>query len=216
MSATYGRTSPPPLAHFDQASSCWKMSQDTFPWEESPLLETLPPWGMTRNGELSERPTPGRLTAARESSSLLLPTVVTKNNENRQSPGYGPNLGTVLLSTPTAAISSDGITTEAAAQRNAVRRRGNLVKDVLLLPTPTRRDYKGHNQRRDATCLPGALLPTPAVNDMGAGKTLEWWDEWTATMQAKHGNGNGHGKSLSIEVLRSATTGPPSDDGNTS
>ena len=180
MSATYGRTSPPPLAHFDQASSCWKMSQDTFPWEESPLLETLPPWGMTHAGELFALRMPARLTAARESSSLLLPTVVTKNNENRQSPGYGPNLGTVLL------------------------------------PTPTRRDYKGHNQRRDATCLPGALLPTPAVNDMGAGKTLEWWDEWTATMQAKHGNGNGHGKSLSIEVLRSATTGPPSDDGNTS
>lgn len=30
----------------------------------------------------------------------------------------------------------------------------------LLLPTPTVRDFKGHNQRRDATCLTGALLPT--------------------------------------------------------
>jgi len=46
------------------------------------------------------------------------------------------------------------------------------------------------------------LLPTPAVNDMGAGKTVEHWDEWTAAMQAKHGNGNGHGKSLAIETLR--------------
>mgnify|MGYP001011359591 CR=1 FL=1 len=185
MRDTYGRTSPPLLAHYDPESSSWRMSQDTFPWEASPLLETLPPWGMTRNGELSERPTPGRLTAARESSSLL--------------------------------------------------------------PTPTRRDHKGHNQRRDATCLPGALLPTPrashgpkggpnqrgskgdltlpsavmllptpAVNDMGAGKTVEAWDTWTATMQAKHGNGNGHGKSLSIEVLRLVSTGPPSDGGKPS
>ena len=32
---------------------------------------------------------------------------------------------------------------------------------------------------------------------MGEGKTPEAWDEWTATMQAAHGNGNGHGKSLS-------------------
>lgn len=46
------------------------------------------------------------------------------------------------------------------------------------------------------------LLPTPAVNDMGEGKTPEAWDEWTADMQAKHGNGNGHGKSLAIEAQR--------------
>jgi len=60
------------------------------------------------------------------------------------------------------------------------------------------------------------LLPTPAVNDMGAGKTVEHWDEWTAAMQAKHGNGNGHGKSLAIETLRiGASTPPPSTAGNT-
>lgn len=46
------------------------------------------------------------------------------------------------------------------------------------------------------------LLPTPAVNDMGAGKTVEAWDAWTADMQARHGHGNGHGKSLAIEAQR--------------
>ena len=45
-------------------------------------------------------------------------------------------------------------------------------------------------------------LPTPVVNDMGAGKTVEEWDTWTDEMKAKHGNGNGHGPSLSIEILR--------------
>lgn len=53
--------------------------------------------------------------------------------------------------------------------------------------------------------LPSAvthLLPTPAVNDMGAGYTPETWDEWTAKMQAVHSNGNGHGKSLAIEAQR--------------
>ena len=53
-----------------------------------------------------------------------------------------------------------------------------------------------------ATPAMGDMLPTPAVNDMGAGKTVEAWDAWTATMQAKHGNGNGHGKSLAIEAAR--------------
>jgi len=47
-----------------------------------------------------------------------------------------------------------------------------------------------------------SLLPTPVVNDMGAGKTVEKWDAWTAEQREKHRNGNGHGKSLSIEVQR--------------
>lgn len=45
--------------------------------------------------------------------------------------------------------------------------------DLTLLPTPTARDHKGQNQRRDATCLPGAvdLLPTPRTSDSnGAGR----------------------------------------------
>jgi DNA (cytosine-5)-methyltransferase 1 len=46
------------------------------------------------------------------------------------------------------------------------------------------------------------LLPTPAVNDMGEGKTPDAWDEWTAKMKAAHGNGNGHGASLAIEAQR--------------
>lgn len=48
------------------------------------------------------------------------------------------------------------------------------------------------------------LLPTPAVNDMGAGLTVERWDEWTAEMRAKHANGNGNGPSLSVEARRVA------------
>ncbi len=56
------------------------------------------------------------------------------------------------------------------------------------------------------------LLPTPAVNDMGEGKTPEAWDAWTAKMQDKHGNGNGHGKSLAIEAARLLPT-PRASDG---
>ena len=48
----------------------------------------------------------------------------------------------------------------------------------------------------------GALLPTPAVNDMGASYTPDEWDAWTERMKAAHGNGNGHGASLSIEAQR--------------
>jgi len=79
---------------------------------------------------------------------------------------------------------------------------GTGSADGRLLPTPTSRDHKGRNQRNDTTCLTGALLPTPAVNDMGAGKTPGEWDEWTDAMKARHGNGNGNGPSLNIEVQR--------------
>jgi DNA (cytosine-5)-methyltransferase 1 len=71
-----------------------------------------------------------------------------------------------------------------------------------LLPTPTGRDGKGRNQRDDDTCLTGALLPTPACNDMGEGKTPDAWDKWTARMKAEHSNGNGNGPSLAIEAQR--------------
>jgi DNA (cytosine-5)-methyltransferase 1 len=97
----------------------------------------------------------------------------------------------------------------------------NLVEQVLLLPTPVADNSRGlPSANTDYASLPSAvvsLLPTPAVNDMGAGKTPEQWDEWTARMRAKHGNGNGHGPSLSIEAARiGGSTPPPSPAGSTS
>ena len=59
---------------------------------------------------------------------------------------------------------------------------------LTLLPTPAVNDMGAGK--------------TPAVNDMGRGKTPGAWDEWTDAMKAKHGNGNGHGPSLDIEVQR--------------
>jgi DNA (cytosine-5)-methyltransferase 1 len=40
---------------------------------------------------------------------------------------------------------------------------------------------------------------------MGAGKTPEQWDELTDKWKGAHGNGNGHGPSLSIEVARAVS-----------
>ena len=74
-----------------------------------------------------------------------------------------------------------------------------------LLPTPSVSDGTGGHMNRSGDrshelLLPGvarelALLPTPAVNDMGEGK-------WTARQKAKHSNGNGHGASLAVEAQR--------------
>lgn len=83
----------------------------------------------------------------------------------------------------------------------------DLRTAVSLLPTPMATDSKSAGPADGLRNSPQlraveALLPTPAVNDMGASYTPEQWDEWTARMKAAHGNGNGHGNSLSVEALR--------------
>lgn len=79
--------------------------------------------------------------------------------------------------------------------------------------------WVGHGDGGTARTVTGhaahglTLLPTPAVNDMGAGKSVDAWDAWTDRMKSEHGNGNGHGKSLSIEVQRMLPT-PRTGDGS--
>jgi DNA (cytosine-5)-methyltransferase 1 len=83
-----------------------------------------------------------------------------------------------------------------------------VARDIALLPSPRTSDTNGAGHHGDGgmdlrtAVAEIPLLPTPAVNDMGAAYTPETWDEWTATMKAKHNNGNGHGKSLNVETQR--------------
>ncbi len=85
-----------------------------------------------------------------------------------------------------------------------------LPSAVTCLPTPTSRDWKDGPPCANVpdNSLLGRvihnLLPTPAVNDMGAAYTPETWDAWTARMKAAHNNGNGHGNSLSLDAQRVA------------
>jgi DNA (cytosine-5)-methyltransferase 1 len=99
-----------------------------------------------------------------------------------------------LLKTPTAQLAVNG-----GSQHPDKRKAGGHG--------PTLADEVEH-------LLPTVLLPTPAVNDMGRGKTVEAWDEWTARMKAAHGNGNGHGPSLEIEAMRLLPTPRTGDNRN--
>lgn len=98
------------------------------------------------------------------------------------------------------------------------------VPDCSSLPTPKVSDadrggdperWKGskslRGRRSNLVDAATHFLPTPAVNDMGEGKTVEAWDAWTEKMRAAHGNGNGHGKSLAIEAQRLLPTQTSSD-----
>jgi hypothetical protein len=77
---------------------------------------------------------------------------------------------------------------------------------------PDKRKAGGHGPTLADQLEKGmTLLPTPVVNDMGAGKTVDYWDAWTERMQAGHSNGNGHGKSLAIEAMKMLPTATARD-----
>jgi hypothetical protein len=179
MSVPSSPTSQTALAFFDRDTSSWRTSQGSLLSEEHPLLERLPDSGTTAGGWLCALATPELLTNARAGGALPnLPTPAAWDGArgpdlaraNRPNSG-GMDLVTVterLLPTPTSQAAKHGPTPDLGA--NAFGH--NLWDLPHLLPTPTGRDHKGQNQRRDARCLPGAiklnvppLLPTPTVND---------------------------------------------------
>lgn len=89
--------------------------------------------------------------------------------------------GRSLLPTPAASDVKGSVAPAKAAQRATESTRGVRLPEELTRLT---------------------LLPTPAVNDMGAAYTPDEWDAWTEEQKSVHGNGNGHGKSLEIEAQR--------------
>ena len=65
-----------PLASYDPDTQSWRMYGVIYLWGDSPLLETLPPSGMARSGELFQRPPWEPITAATVSSSWPTPTTM--------------------------------------------------------------------------------------------------------------------------------------------
>ena len=190
MPDTCGPTSPEQLTCFDLESASSKTSKGTSVKAESKSWDRLPQWGTASGGVWCELPTPARLTAVRGSSSSPLigtPTAQSSATGRSDGPVYDPTSG----------------------------KAPNPAELAHLLPTPVADNSRGlPSKGTDYASLANAaasLLPTPAVNDMGRGKTPEQWDDWTERMKAKHGNGNGHGKSLDIEAQRLLPT-PTSRD----
>jgi len=201
-----------PIAKWDAVRDVWETIPPDHMLPIFALLdvfsETWPTSGSMRNGSVyppppSEPPTDDSGSLSSPGPVSLLPTpdsyqadrggvtVSSETPRRRSQCEPGRRSGTRLLPTPNASTNSDGITAERAAERAAERERGNHVE-------------AGNGALTEV--LGFHLLPTPAVNDMGAGKTVEEWDAWTERMKSEHGNGNGHGKSLSIEAQRLPVT----------
>ena len=194
MNDTCGPTSGTPLAQYDRATQSWKTSEATSLWALTLSSLTLPTWGGLHAGVLYELPTPERPTIERVYS--------------------------YLLATPTAWLGLRPAHAAGDAQRWHNPERSNELSDQIaaMLPTPTAQAAKhmtmddrgvGTHDDHNLWSVASRLLPTPAVNDMGAGKDPQAWDEWTERMKQAHGNGNGHGKSLEQEALRVGVNTPP-------
>ena len=105
---------------------------------------------------------------------------------------------------PESGMMSDGVLFELLRPE-----RPTVAHDFSsLLPTP----HAGLGERGRDGVYPNprgqqdlqhalAYLPTPTVMDMGRGRTPQEWEDWKQAMKASHGNGNGHGASLTQEAL---------------
>lgn len=103
-----------------------------------------------------------------------------------------------------------GMTRSGTAFRRQPSAPLTVVTGSSLLHTPTAKANQSSPSMatRDRGSWFRDLWPTPTVVDMGRNKTLDEWDEWTGKMRDAHGNGNGHGRSLDVEVRRSLWATP--------
>jgi hypothetical protein len=177
MSDTYGQTSLTPFAQYDHDTRSWRTSAVTSLWALPMSSLTLPKSGGLVNGELLERPMLAHPTGENVSSSLPTPTARDHKDTTVEIKKHRPE-------------ATDSINSALAH----------------LLPTPLTTDYNtpasewGKEDRLQLRDI-NVLLPTPAVNDMGAGKDPEAWNEWAAKQKAADGRPAPHGKSLEQEAL---------------
>lgn len=108
--AGYGSSSPVLLARYDHDLSSWRTLQPSLPGMEPALLATLPPWGMTRNGELFRLPPLEPPTAETDGTAWPTPQAFDAKGFQR-SP-------------------------EAMARSKAVAGTRNLREEIMNWPTP--------------------------------------------------------------------------------
>ena len=121
---------------------------------------------------------------------------------------------------PESGMTQDGLLYERPTQALPTAGQG-----YSSLPTPAARDYKdqafsprvrdgrSHGELPEAIAL--QFLPTPTVMDMGSSYSPEEWEQWKQQQRDIHNNSNGHGASLSQELI-GVSTNKQSDDGKLS
>lgn len=97
-----GLNSPVLLAIFDHESCSWRMCQESLLPGETMLLQRLPAWGMTRNGQLFQRPPLALPTPASAGTAWPTPTVSDGSYQRDRNGIVRPTLKGAVWATPTA------------------------------------------------------------------------------------------------------------------
>lgn len=170
---TCGPTSETPLASYDLDTHCWKMCGVISLWEESPLLQTLPPSGMTVNGALFRQPPWVPIIDATGSSLLHTPTAKMNQLAPSMNNGWWPTPTTQEVEHPDMELTSTGRRRTSTGGSHSV----GLADAVRLWPTPTTRDYKDGTAPRirdgkvqtDTLGRAVQLWPTPTYGKLAGG-----------------------------------------------
>ena len=177
---TCGLGSEMPLAHYDQSTQSWRMSEDISLWGDYKSLESLPKSGMTRNGVLYQQPEWVRPIDANESLSWPTPTASDwkgrgPNSKQQGLPevvktrmGLWPTPTTQEVEHPKAEITETG---RRKSKDGKTSHSLGLADAVQMWPTPQARDYKGPSGRS----LKGTEMDLPMAV---GGKLSPMWVEW--------------------------------------
>jgi hypothetical protein len=158
--AIYGHGFATPLANYDPSTQSWKMSGVTSLWGEHPLLETLPPSGMTLNGMLCQLPQLVRLTD--ETALSLLPTPTTQEVEH-----------------PNATLTKTG---RRMSKDNTTSHSVGLADIAQMWPTMTANGMgsTGHRKLLDKRVSSGQITPDEKrqMSAGNGGRLNPMWVEW--------------------------------------
>lgn len=189
----FGSSSAVLLALHDPASYFWKTCQLSLLETEPSYLDSLPKWGMTRDGALYQQPTPERPTLESGGSAWPTPKATEINetieawDRRRRIPKnkmMGPSLTVAiqLWATPTSRDWRNGKASPETMERNA----RPLNEQVTNWPTPQARDYRSGDQpdseRAQRKQVEGW---TPNLND------VVLWPSPKASHDAMNGGQNG-------------------------
>ena len=207
-----GASRPESSATFDLVASSWRTRQHSLFAAACELLETLPRWGMTLNGELYPQPTPSGLLAHRawitsESASGFtenVPTPCANGSDGEVSKDLVRH-GKLRMPTP---VATDGNRGGMMTENMTGQSLPQMVKSMRV-PTPKSEDSQcagGHRESNDTLygliCRP-KRQPTPTVMLSGAVQRLP-----TPTVDGNHnakGASEKSGDGLSTAIKRLPT-----------
>jgi len=154
---TFGHGYEKPLATYDLTTQSWKMYEDTLLSDSTPFLQTLPPSGMTHNGNLYQRQPLARLivgivslSSPTPSGNWPTPTVsdiyTDKLKSSQQTPGSMHSVtlpqAVRMWPTPTTANWMTSTSVESTRQQmNNGEKYSSRIMQAVALEEPTATGY---------------------------------------------------------------------------